>query len=406
MKAFPTDRPPARPLDGVRVLDLTQFLSGPFGTMVLADLGADVVKVEPPEGELARHVGPHFVGGDSAYFLSINRGKRSVNADLKTPEGIALVRSLALHADVVIENNRPGVLERLGLSYEEIRVDRPGIVWCSISGFGQQGPWRDWPAYDMVVQALSGGMSLTGEPDGVPVRAGIPLADLSAGMFATIGVLAALNERQRTGQGRWVDIAMLDCQLSMLCYQAAYYLHSGQVPGRQGSGHDSIPTYRGFRARDGVSVVITANTERMWRSLVKVLGVSELAEDARFLTNADRFTHREALWPLLEHAFLSRPAAEWMPLLIEEGVPAGVVNPLDRALGSEQAQARNMVLDLAGGDATPRQGLHVRVAGNPVKFVDEPEPHYRFPPALGQDTGAVLRDWLGEAGRDDRRASA
>lgn len=390
-----SDTHSARPLKGVRVLDLTQFLSGPYGTMILADLGADVIKVEPPSGELSRTIAPHFVGGDSAYYLSINRNKRSVVADLKTAEGMALVRSLAAKADIVVENFRPGVLPRLGLDYAEMAKEQPGLIWCSISGFGQTGPWRDWPAYDMVVQALSGGMSMTGEPDGPPVRAGIPLGDLSAGMYAVIGMLAALHERRQTGKGRWVDIAMLDCQLSMLSYQAAYFLHSGQVPGRQGSGHDSIPTYRSFVASDGASVVVTANTEKMWRSMAQVLGVPGLASDPRFTGNTERFANRDALWPLLEQAFLARPAAEWMTLLIEAGVPAGVVNTLDRALLNEQAHARNMVVSLKA-ESGARGKAAIRVAGNPVKFAGEAEPAHRFPPWLGEHTAGVVGDWLGE----------
>lgn len=387
----------ARPLQGLRVLDLTQFLSGPYGTMILADLGADVIKIEPPDGELSRTIAPHFVGGESAYYLSINRNKRSVVADLKTAEGIALVRALAAKADIVVENFRPGVLARLGLDYAAFAQERPDLIWCSVSGFGQSGPWRDWPAYDMVVQALSGGMSMTGEPEGLPVRAGIPLGDLSAGMYAVIGILAALHERQSSGKGRWIDIAMLDCQLSMLSYQAAYFLHSGQVPGRQGAGHDSIPTYRSFVAGDGASVVVTANTEKMWRSLAQMLGLPGLVQDPRFATNTERFVHREALWPLLEQAFLARPAAEWMALLIEHGVPAGVVNTLDRALLNGQAQERHMVLPLKTGAGDQRGDLGVRVAGNPVKFVGAPEPGHRFPPALGAHTDEVARDWLGGA---------
>jgi crotonobetainyl-CoA:carnitine CoA-transferase CaiB-like acyl-CoA transferase len=384
----------ARPLAGVRVLDLTQFLSGPFGTMILGDLGADVVKVEPPGGELSRTITPHFAGDDSVYYLSTNRSKRSVVADLKTAEGLGLVRNLAAKADIVVENFRPGVLKRLGLDYEVVSAERPAVIWCSLSGFGQDGPWRDWPAYDMVVQALSGGMSLTGEPNGLPVRAGIPLADLSAGMYAVIGILAALHERERTGRGRWVDVAMFDCQLSMLSYQSAYFLHSGQVPGRQGSGHDSIPTYRTFVAGDGACVVVTANTEKMWQSLVQVLGIPELARDPRFATNHERLLHREILWPELERAFLARPAAEWMKLMIAEGVPAGVVNTVDLALLNEQSEARSMVLSLESPADAERESAAIRVAGNPIKFSGSPEPQYRFPPALGQDNASVVSDWL------------
>ena len=396
----PKPPPASGPLHGVRVLDLTQFLSGPYGTMILGDLGADVVKVEPPSGELSRTIPPHFVGADSAYYLSINRNKRSTIADLKTAEGVEHVRQLSLAADVVVENFRPGVLQRLGLSYEALSALKPELIWCSISGFGQHGPWRDWPAYDMVVQALSGGMSLTGEPDGEPVRAGIPLGDLSAGMYAVIGILAALNDRARTGRGRWVDVAMFDCQLSMLCYQAAYFLQSGQVPRPQGSGHDSIPTYRSFVAGDGVHVVTTANTEKMWRELVKVLGRQELADDPRFATNRERYANRLMLWPELEAAFRARPAAEWMRRLIDAGVPAGVVNTLDDALLNPHAAAREMVLELSpatAGMSVAAAAPPLRVAGNPIKFVGEESTRHTYPPALGQHDGEVTRDWLSTA---------
>jgi crotonobetainyl-CoA:carnitine CoA-transferase CaiB-like acyl-CoA transferase len=386
----------AGPMHGLRVLDLTQFLSGPYGTMILGDLGADVVKVEPPNGELSRTIPPNFVGETSSYYLSVNRNKRSVVADLKESEGLDRVRRLALAADVVIENFRPGVLQRLGISYEELSKQKPGLIWCSISGFGQDGPWRNWPAYDMVVQALSGGMSLTGEQGGEPVRAGIPIADVSAGMFAVIGILSALNERNRTGRGRWVDVAMYDCQLSMLSYQAAYFLHSGQIPLPQGSGHDSIPTYRTFVAGDGLHVVTTANTEKMWRQLVKVLGRPELASDLHFTTNRERFANRDVLWPELEEAFRARSAADWMTLLIDAGVPAGVVNTLDEALINPHAEARKMVLSLSPEPADV-SGAPIRVAGNPIKFVGTAEGPHRYPPALGLHNDEVVCDWLGPA---------
>src|SRR5579871_3621309 len=215
------------PLSGIRVLDLTQFLSGPFATQILADLGADVVKLEPPQGDPVRAVPPHFAGDDSVYYLSVNRNKRSVVVDMKVPEGRELTRKLALSCDIVMENFRPGVLERLGLSAAALRAQKPSLIWCSISGFGQSGPYRNKPAYDMIVQALSGGMSLTGDASGPPVRAGIPIGDLAAGLYAGVAVLAALNRRHQTGCGEAIDISMLDCQAAMLSYQAAYFLHSG-----------------------------------------------------------------------------------------------------------------------------------------------------------------------------------
>jgi CoA:oxalate CoA-transferase len=380
----------AGPLTGLRVLDLTQFLSGPFGTMILGDLGAEVIKVEPKAGDLARAIPPHFVGEDSAYYLSVNRNKKNIVADLKTPEGVRIVRELALACDIVVENFRPGVLARLGISYEELSGERPGMIWCSISGFGQDGPCRDWPAYDMVIQALSGGMSLTGEPEGPSVRAGIPLADISAGMYGMIGILAALQERNRTGLGRMVDIGMMDCQVAMLSYQAAYYLHSGKVPGRQGSAHDSFPTYRTFIAGDGLGLAVTANTEKMWQQMAKLLGVPEMIEDPRFLTNRDRLTNANALLPPLNKAFQAKPAQAWMDIFLEAGVPAGVVNTLDLALSNPQVLHRDMVLNLED-DA----GHAIRVVGNPIKFDGKDATPRNYPPRLGQDTFLVLKDVLG-----------
>ena len=383
------------PLDGITVLDLTQFLAGPFSTQILADLGAEVIKLEAPSGDWSRVLPPHFVGTDSCYYLSINRNKAGVVIDMKDPEGLALVKRLAAKCDILMENFRPGVLDRLGLGYDALSADNPRLIWASISGFGQTGPYRDRPAYDMIVQAMSGGMSLTGERGGAPVRAGIPLGDLSAGMYAAIGTLAAVEERHRTGQGKKIDISMLDCQVAMLTYQAAYYLQSGEVPGRQGRGHESIPTYRSFDAAKDTQLVICANTERMWRGLCSVLGLEELTEDDRFRTNEDRHRNREALWPLLEDAFSKREAPEWVPDLLQAGVPVGEVNTLADSLADEQVLDRQMVLDLESDD-----GLRARVAGNPIKFDGENDAPHHYPPALGQHSRAVLQKLLGLADAD------
>lgn len=390
IKKAPLQSKPPGPLAGLRVLDLTQFLSGPFGTMILGDLGAEVIKVEPRAGELSRTIPPHFVGEDSVYYLSVNRNKKNIVINLKTPEGAQVVRDLVLACDIVVENFRPGVLERLGICYEKLAQEKPALIWCSVSGFGQDGPWRDWPAYDMMIQALSGGMSLTGAQDGPPVRAGIPLGDISAGMFGVIGVLAALQERHRTGRGRLVDVAMLDCQVAMLSYQAAYYLHSGQVPGRQGTGHDSIPTYGTFPSSDGRSIVVTANTEKMWQQMAVFLGLGDLIDDPRFLTNHERLANRSELEPLLQRAFLKRSAQEWMEDFLAAGIPAGVVNTLDLALGSPQVHHRSMLLDLDN-----QAGKVVRVVGNPIKFDGRETTPLRYPPGLGQDTDQVLESVLG-----------
>ena len=378
------------PLSHLRVLDLTLFLSGPYATQILGDLGAEVIKVEAPDGEMTRRLPPHFVGSESVYYLSVNRNKRSLTIDMKNDAGRALVRELALGCDIVVENFRPGILKRLGLSYDDIAAQKPDIIWCSISGFGQDGPYRDRPAYDMIVQAMSGGMSLTGEPDGPAVRSGVPIGDIAAGMYGVIGILAALAERADSGRGKLIDISMLDCQVAMLSYQAAYYLASGHVPNRQGRGHDSIPTYRAFTCGDGIDVVITANTERMWSNLCGVLGRPQLADDERFRTNDRRYANREALWDILETAFRAKPADAWVDDLLAAEVPAAVVNTLDRSLNDPQILMRNMVLGMSGPG-----GEQVRVAGNPVKFVGEAEPAYRYPPQLGADNRAVLANLFG-----------
>jgi CoA:oxalate CoA-transferase len=378
------------PLGGLRVLDMTQVLSGPFGTQIMADLGAEVIKLEPPQGDLARAMQPHFIDADSVYFVSLNRNKRSIAVDLKTAEGVALVRRLASRCDVVVENNRPGVLDRLGLRAADARKENPRLIWCAISGFGQDGPYRDKPAYDMIVQALSGGMSLTGEPTGRPVRAGIPIGDIAAGMYAVIAILAALERRHRTGEGETIDISMLDCQAAMLTYQAAYFLHARKVPARQGSGHDSIPIYRGFTGGDGKDFVVCAITEGNWQALCRVLAKPELPRDPRFATNRDRYQNRMALWAILEESFKARPAAEWVARLEGESIPVAVVNTLDQVVADPQIVHRHMVTELTAPD-----GRHAKVMGNPIALADSPPAETRMAPRLGEDTADMLSEVLG-----------
>ncbi len=377
-------------LAGLRVLDLTQFLAGPYATMIFADLGAEVVKLEAPAGDWSRVLPPHFVGEDSCYYLSINRNKKSIVVDMKNPDGLDIVKRLADESDILVENFRPGVLDRLGLTYADLSARNPGLIWASISGFGQTGADRDRPAYDMIVQAISGGMGMTGEPGRSAVRSGIPIGDLNAGMYAVIGSLAALEERRRSGRGQYIDVSMLDCQISMLCYQAAYHLHSGKNPGRQGWGHDSIPTYRGFNCANGTSLVITANTERMWQALCDVLGLAEMKDDARFTLNEDRYENRHELWPILEGAFMMKEADHWVPRLLEAGIPVGEINSLEKALSNPQIVGRDMVLSLEDGG-----GNRVRVAGNPVKMSRSEMGDHTYPPRLGGETAEILRDVLG-----------
>ncbi len=378
------------PLSHLRVLDLTQFLSGPFATQILGDLGAEIIKVEAPDGDMTRGLPPHFVGDESAYYLSVNRNKRSIALDLKTDSGKAVLRKLALASDIVIENFRPGVLDRLGLSYADISREKPAIIWCSISGFGQDGPYCNRPAYDMIVQALSGGMSITGEPDGRPVRSGVPIGDLAAGLYAVIGVLSAQTQKANDGKGNYIDVSMLDCQIAMLCYQAAYHLTSGHVPSRQGSGHDSIPTYRSFTSADGTDFVMTANTERMWRRLCDVLGRPELAHDERFSSNERRYANRSDLWGILEPEFLHKPAVEWVEALVAAEIPAAVVNTLDRSLSDPQVVHRRMVLEM-----TDDAGNTVAVPGNPIKLGRSELSEHSYPPTLDGDGLSILTSVLG-----------
>lgn len=376
------------PLSGIRIVDFTTFLSGPFCTQIFGDLGAEVIKIESFEGDSSRSIPPHFVDGDSAYYISTNRNKSSIALNLKTPEGVATARNLIAKADMVVENFRPGICARLGLDPSVIRQEQPGLVWVSISGFGQTGPWKDRPAYDMIVQALSGVMSLTGEGGRPAVRLGIPAGDMIAGMYAAIAAIAALVSRAKDGLGQTIDVSMLDGQLSMLAYQAQYHLVSGSVPGPQGAGHDSIPTYRSFRAGDGRELVVTANTDGMWRGLCAVLELSELPGRPEFATQSLRLTNREQLWALLEPAFLLRPAAEWFDALADKGVPAALIKNVGEAIADARAHGRDMIVPVYG------HGRDVEMIGTPMKLEGVEMPRVA-PPPLSGNAQHILRDVLG-----------
>lgn len=380
----------ATPLAGVRVLDMTTFLSGPYCTQVLADLGANVVKVEPPAGDSSRSIPPYFVGEDSAYYLASNRNKRSVCVDMRTAAGSDLVRRMIANVDVVVENFRPGVPKRLGLDIDALRERHPGLIWASITGFGLHGPWAKRPAYDMIVQALSGVMSLTGEPGRPSVRLGIPAGDTVAGLYAAVAINAALFDRNATGKGRHIDVGMLDCQLAMLSYQSAYSLIGGATPGPQGARHDSIPTYRAFTGRDGRQVAVTANTERMWQGLCTALGRRELLEDARFADAETRLKHREALWAELEAAFETRSASEWADLLTENDVPNALVKTVPEALEDARRSSRGMIVEMQN-----EAGHRIEVVGGPIRMGPGVPATPTYPPRLGEDADAVLSEWAG-----------
>ncbi|GAA1967869.1 CaiB/BaiF CoA transferase family protein [Agromyces allii] len=377
------------PLEGVRVIDLTTFLSGPSATQLLGDLGADVVKVEALAGDSSRAIAGPEVGGDSAYFLANNRNKRSIAIDLKSPRGQEVVRRLIAGADVVIENFRPGVTTRLGLAPEGVVAEHPSLVWASISGFGQEGPWRDRPAYDMVVQALSGVMSLNGHPGSPAARLGIPAGDVVAGLYAVIGILAALNARAETGLGRIVDVSMLRGQLAMLSYQALYAGVNETAPGPQGAAHDSIATYRSFRGGDGREFVVTANTPRMWEDFCRVLGLDALVDDPRFVDAASRLRNKHELWDLLEARIAERPAAEWVDALTAASVPVAPVKNVLEALGDARAAADGSLVTVQNEEVSFEN------VATPIRFVDTADVEPGYPPALGGDTVQLLAGELG-----------
>jgi len=377
-------------LSGITVLDLTQFLSGPFATQILGDLGADVIKIEWGEGDSTRGLPPYFIGEESLYYLSTNRNKRSICLNLKSEEGREAFLRMVAKADVVIDNFRPGVMDRLGLGDDVLRSVNPQIILCSISGYGSDGPLSRLPAYDMIVQALSGGMSMTGEPGGKPVRSGIPSGDLDAGLYAVIGILAQLYQRTKTNSGdklKHIDIAMLDCQIAKLSYQGAYAMFSGEEPGLQGRGHRSIPTYRAFTCGDGQDVMICANTEEMWRKLCEALEAEELLDEPAFATNADRLENIDRLLPELNARFQKFAAPVLLERLHQAGVPAAMINGVLDALSHPQTRHRGMVQELRH-----QSGTRFRIVGDPLKL-SEQSAKPKSPPRLGEHTGQVLRQF-------------
>jgi len=371
---------PKLPLEGVRVLDLSRVLAGPYATMVLGDLGADVLKVEHPErGDDTRHWGPPFAGSESAYFLSINRNKRSIGIDLKDPDGLERVEKLAAGADVVIENWRRGALEKLGLGYEKLKRANPDLVYCSITGFGP-GPDEDRPGYDFLVQARGGVMSITGQPDGEPTKVGVAIADIVCGLFASNAILAALHRRSVTGEGARIEVPLFESTLGWLANRGQEYLTSGEETGLIGNAHPSIVPYQTFDASDKPLVVAVGNNTQ-FANLCEVIGRPELAEDERFATNPDRVANREALIPELQSEFSERPAGEWADDLRAAGVPSGPVNTLADVLADEHLLGSGMLQGLNH----PSAG-HLKMLASPILIDGERLSIRRPPPILGQHT--------------------
>ena len=379
--------PPPGPLAGLTVLDLTRVLSGPYCTMHLADMGARVIKIEQPgKGDDTRAWGPPFVGTESAYFLSINRNKESVTLDFKDPAGRKALDRLIARADVLVENFRPGALERLGLNEASVRATHPRLVYCSISGFGQTGPRREEAGYDAVIQAEGGLMSVTGDPDGPPFRLGVAVSDLVAGLLAAQGIVLALYTRDRTGAGQYVDISMLDGVVSLLSYQASAYLTTGETLKRVGNGHATIAPYDTFPASDGIFFLAVGNDAQFVR-LCQAIGLQNLLEDARFVTNPGRVKHRKMLRAMLCESFQERPRADWLALLTSAGVPCGAVRPVGEVMTDPQVEARGMV------EAVEHAALGaMKVLGVPIKLSATPGSVRTAPPTLGQHTDAVLAE--------------
>jgi crotonobetainyl-CoA:carnitine CoA-transferase CaiB-like acyl-CoA transferase len=378
------------PLKGIRVIDLSMMLAGPSGSMLMGDLGAEIIKVEPLEGDETRVSPPYsYAENMSAYYWSINRNKKSVVINLKSPEGRQVLYDLVAKSDVVYDNYRPGVLDRLQINYETLKRYNPQIICCSISTYGYTGLYRDRPGYDLVVQAVSGGMSITGEPGGSPVRAGIPLGDLVGGLLGVHGVLAAYIHRQKTGEGQRLEVSLLDGQVYLLTYIAQYYFHSGKIPGPIGSGHQSLVPYQAFKTKD-IQIVIVAHQDHHFRRLCQALGKPEWAEDPRFATRPKRLENKSILIPLMESHLLTRPGDEWLEAIHKAGVPAGPINTLDRVLSDPQVLSRDMVVE-ADGPGKEK----IKIIGNPLKMEKTPVQTFTRPPRLGEHTREILTNLLG-----------
>jgi formyl-CoA transferase len=376
-------------LSGIRILDFSHALAGPYCTMLLGDLGADVIKVEPPGGDQSRMWGPPFIKGESTYFLSVNRNKRSVVLDLKTESGLAAARALARVSDVVVENFKPGAMARLGLDAVGLQAMRPELVYASISGFGQNRPTL--AGYDQIAQGTSGMMSVNATPGGPPTKVGVPVGDITAGMFATHAILAALVERQRTGKGRYIDIALNDSLMALFTYQAGRLFATGEVPSREGNFHATIAPYGTFEVRDGFLNIAVA-TDAQWVRFCGAIGAAELAQDTRFATNAGRQSLRHELVQKIEARLKTATGAEWLACLEQHGIPAGPIRDIAEAFADPVATERQMRVEIDH----PVSG-RISQVGAPWKIDGQSSPIRLPPPTLGQHTAEVLHDLLGRA---------
>ena len=379
-----------KPLEGIRVLDLTRALAGPFCTLMLGDYGADIIKIEiPVAGDDTRKWGPPFVGEESAYFLSINRNKRSLTLNFKEEKAREIFQKLVKNADVVVENFTPGVMDRFGLGYDALKEINPGIVVCSISGFGQTGPYRSRPAYDQIMQGISGLMSITGEPDGDPQKVGIAVADIGAGMWAAFAVMAAIHERSKNdkGEGQYIDISMMDAQVAWLTYQAANFFASGEAPKRLGAAHPNLVPYQAFMCEDNKYLNLAVGSERIWDRFCDGMEMPELKANPDYATNVERAQNRSTIVPQLQAVFIKHPVAYWVEKLQAVNVPCGPINDLADVFADPQLIAREMVQEIPH----PTLGT-VKQLGLPIKFSRTPGALDQPPPLLGEHNQEILQD--------------
>jgi formyl-CoA transferase/CoA:oxalate CoA-transferase len=377
----------AKALEGIKVLDLSRALAGPYCTMMLADMGAEVIKIEMPgRGDDSRSWGPPFVEGESAYFMSINRNKKSITLNMKSDKSTEIVHKLIKQSDVLVENFRPGAMERLGLGYEQVKAMNPRIIYCSISGFGQDGPYRMLPGFDQVLQGMGGLMSITGELGGPPIKVGVAIADISGGMFASNGILVALYNREKTGKGQMVDVSLLDSQVAWLTYRAGAYFASGEVPQPMGSGHPVIVPYQAFKAKD-VFINIAVGNDQLWERFCKAVSLENVMNDPKFATNAKRVENREEIVKIISDLIVTKDGEEWLKILTDAGIPCGPIYTVDKIFADPQVLHREMVKELDH----PKAGK-VKVTGIPIKLSDTPGEVETAPPVLGQHTQEVLTE--------------
>jgi crotonobetainyl-CoA:carnitine CoA-transferase CaiB-like acyl-CoA transferase len=381
MSVSPSDPP----LKGIRVLDLSRVLAGPFCSMYLADLGAEIIKVELPQSGDDTRGYPPFINGVSSYYLSLNRGKKSITIDLKKQEGVEIVHKLTTSCDVILENFRPGVTERLNVDYNTLKKINPRIIYCSISSFGQTGPYTQWPGYDLIIQGMSGLMGITGEKDGDPMRIGVAVEDINAGLHGVISILAGLRVRDKFGIGQYIDLGMLDAGVSWMTYVAGNYFATGSVPERMGTAHPSIVPYQGFKTGDKKYILIAAGNDRLFSTLCQTLEMEQLLVDPNYKTNDDRVKNRNSLIPTLQDAFMKKSRDEWLTKLREKGFPCAPVYTIDEVFSDPQVIHRDMLIKMEH----PVAGI-IKQIGTPFNFSESSTDLTRYPPVLSEHTEEIL----------------